>query len=152
MKAKRRGHDPQFKAKVALEALKGVKTIQEIAKEFNVHPVQVSDWKKTILEGAAGVFGGGAAGARGAEDFERERGQLHAKIGQLTMGRTSLKKSQNSSVCEGADRAGGEKPSASERAPSVRAAGGGALDFELSGGARKRGGPPDQSAAGPDFP
>lgn len=92
MKAKRRRHDPQFKAKVALEALKGVKTIQEIAKEFDVHPVQVSDWKKTMVEGAAGVFGGGAAGARGGEDFERERGQLHAKIGQLTIEKDFLEK------------------------------------------------------------
>ncbi|MEK0445804.1 MAG: Transposase [Verrucomicrobiota bacterium] len=43
MKAKRRRHDSQFKAKVALEALKGVKTIQQIAKDYEVHPVQVSD-------------------------------------------------------------------------------------------------------------
>lgn len=46
MKGKRRRHDPEFKARVALEALKGVRTIQEIAKEFDVHPVQVSEWKK----------------------------------------------------------------------------------------------------------
>jgi transposase len=56
MKAKRRRHDPEFKARVAHEALKGVKTIQQIAKEYEVHPVQVSDWKKTIQEGVAGVF------------------------------------------------------------------------------------------------
>ena len=92
MKAKRRRHDPQFKAKVALEALKGVRTIQEIAKEFEVHPVQVSDWKKTMMEGAAGVFGRGVAGTRGGEDFERERGQLHAKIGQLTIEKDFLEK------------------------------------------------------------
>lgn len=92
MKAKRRRHDPQFKAKVALEALKGMRTIQEIAKEFEVHPVQVSDWKKIMLEGAAGVFGGGAVGTGGGEDFERERGQLHAKIGQLTIEKDFLEK------------------------------------------------------------
>ena len=57
MKAKRRRHEPEFKARVALEALKGIKTIQQIAKDFDVHPVQVSDWKKTMTEGAAGVFG-----------------------------------------------------------------------------------------------
>ena len=44
MKAKRKRHDPQFKARVGLEALKGVKTIQQIAKEYDVHPTQVSDW------------------------------------------------------------------------------------------------------------
>ena len=56
MKAKRRRHDPEFKARVALEAPKGVKTLQQIAKDHEVHPVQVSDWKKTIQEGVAGVF------------------------------------------------------------------------------------------------
>jgi len=76
MKGKRRRHDPEFKARVALEALKGVKTIQQIAKEFDIHPVQVSEWKKTMAQGAASVFG------PGAEDLERERAQLHAKIGQ----------------------------------------------------------------------
>ena len=79
MKAKRRRHDPEFKARVALEALKGTKTIQQIAKDFDVHPVQVSEWKKTMTAGAAAAFGAGA-GKGGEEDFERER--LHAKIGQ----------------------------------------------------------------------
>ena len=51
MKAKRRRHDPAFKAKVALEALREGKTIQQIAKEHDLHPVQVSEWKKT-LQGA----------------------------------------------------------------------------------------------------
>jgi transposase-like protein len=46
VKAKRKRHDPQFKARVALEALKGIKTVQQIAKEFDVHPVQVSDWSR----------------------------------------------------------------------------------------------------------
>jgi transposase len=81
MKGKRRRHDPEFKARVALEALKGTKTIQQIAKEFDIHPVQVSDWKKTMAQGAASVFGSGTGGSE-AESFERERAQLHAKIGQ----------------------------------------------------------------------
>jgi len=81
MKAKRRRHDPQFKARVALEALKGIKTIQQIAKDFDIHPVQVSEWKKKMAEGAAGVFNSGNR-TDGAEDFERERERLHAKIGE----------------------------------------------------------------------
>jgi len=81
MKAKRRRHDPEFKARVALEALKGIKTIQQIAKDFDVHPMQVSAWKKTMLASAPGVFGAGA-GKSEAEDFERERARLHAKIGE----------------------------------------------------------------------
>ena len=81
MKAKRRRHDPEFKARVALEALKGVKTIQQIAKDFDVHPVQVSEWKKAMTDGAPSIFSPGS-GKTGAGDFESERTQLHAKIGQ----------------------------------------------------------------------
>jgi len=84
MKAKRRRHEPKFKARVAIEALKGIKTIQQIAKDFDIHPVQVSDWKKAMTEGATGLFGSGRE-KTGTEDFERQRDQLHAKIGQLTI-------------------------------------------------------------------
>jgi transposase len=52
MKGKHRRHEPEFKARVALEAIKGVKTIQEIAKDFDIHPVQASEWKKTMAYNA----------------------------------------------------------------------------------------------------
>ena len=81
MKAKRRRHEPEFKARVGLEALKGIRTIQEIAKEYQVHPVQVSDWKKKMLEGAGDVFKA-AKKKSDEEGFEAQREQLHAKIGQ----------------------------------------------------------------------
>lgn len=84
MKSQRRRHDPQFKAKIAIEALKGIKTIQQIAKEYEVHPGQVADWKKTMQEGVAGVFERGGAGAS-EEVFDREREQLKAIIGDLTV-------------------------------------------------------------------
>jgi transposase/putative transposase len=84
MKAKRRRHDPEFKARVALEALKGIKTIQQIAKDFDIHPVQVSEWKKLMSEGATRVFETGQ-GKSEAEDFEAERAKLHSKIGQLAV-------------------------------------------------------------------
>ncbi len=84
MKAKRRRHAPEFKARVALEALKGVKTIQQIAKEYEVHPVQVSDWKKVMSEGAPGVFGPDQA-KNSEADFEKQREKLHSKIGQLAV-------------------------------------------------------------------
>ena len=83
MKAKRRRHDAAFKARVALEALKGVKTIQAIAKEFEVHPVQVSEWKRQGQERLVSVFERGSAWK--GEDFEKERTDLHAKIGDLTV-------------------------------------------------------------------
>ncbi len=81
MKAKRRRHDPEFKARVALQALKGIKTIQQIAKDFDIHPVQVSDWKKAMTDGAPSIFSPGS-GKAGTGDFEKERTQLHAKIGE----------------------------------------------------------------------
>jgi transposase len=84
MKAKRRRHDSTFKSRVALEAIKGIKTIQQIAKEYEVHPVQVSEWKKTMLERLPGVFTSGAAGSP-ETDFEKEREGLRAKIGELTV-------------------------------------------------------------------
>lgn len=86
MKTKRRRHDPQFKARVALEALKGIKTVQQIAKEYELHPVQVTEWKKQLIEQSSSVFerGGGQA-VPSEETFERERTQLHSKIGELTV-------------------------------------------------------------------
>ncbi len=83
MKAKRKRHDNAFKARVVLEALKGVKSIQAIAKEFDLHPMQVSEWKRKLKESLPEVFERGKKG--GADDFEAEREKLHSKIGQLTI-------------------------------------------------------------------
>ena len=57
----RRNHTPAFKAKVALAAIKGEKTLAELAQQFDVHPNQITQWKAQLLEGAAGVFGSEAA-------------------------------------------------------------------------------------------
>lgn len=81
MKAKRKRHEPEFKARVALEALKGEKTIQQIAKEYEIHPVQVSDWKKSMMERMPEIFSSGRKKSP-EEQYEREKAQLHAKIGQ----------------------------------------------------------------------
>ena len=59
-KRPRRNHAPAFKAKVALAAIKGEKTLAELAQIFDVHPNQITDWKAQLLDGAAGVFGSGA--------------------------------------------------------------------------------------------
>ena len=56
-KRSRRTHSPAFKAKVALAAIKGEKTLAELAQQFDVHPNQITTWKSQLLEGAAGVFG-----------------------------------------------------------------------------------------------
>ncbi len=84
MKAKRRRHKPEFKARVALEALQGEKTIQQIAKEFDLHPVQVSEWKETMLEGASLIFSADEA-AVAEEELKRERTRLHSKIEHLSV-------------------------------------------------------------------
>lgn len=78
----RRNHTAAFKAKVALAALKGEKTLLELGQQFDVHANQITQWKSQLLEGAAGVFGGDAKTepAEAAIDVKT----LHAKIGQLT--------------------------------------------------------------------
>ena len=79
---KRRNHTPAFKAKVALAALRGERTLADLAEQFDLHPNQIQDWKKRLVEGADGVFGENAVEA---QHNEKEVEKLHAKIGQLAM-------------------------------------------------------------------
>ena len=83
MKAKRKRHDNAFKARVALEALKAIKSIQEIAQEFDIHPAQVSEWKIKLQESLPTAFERGKK--KKSDDFESEREKLQSKIGQLTI-------------------------------------------------------------------
>jgi len=87
---KRRNFTADFKAKVALEALRGDKTIQEIATRHKVHPNQVSTWKRQAIDGLGEVFSNGTG--RAGQDHESEVHDLHAKIGQLTVERDFLAK------------------------------------------------------------
>jgi len=80
--AKRRKFTDQFKAKVALEALRGDRTIQEIAAKHQVHPNQVSTWKRQAVDGLAEVF---ARGGKADGPSEAEVKDLHAKIGRLAV-------------------------------------------------------------------
>ncbi len=84
----RRRFTADFKAKVALEALRGDRTIQEIASKHKVHPNQVSTWKRQAVDGLGAVFSHGAE--RAGRDHEAEVHQLHAKIGELTVERDFL--------------------------------------------------------------
>jgi transposase len=79
----RRNHTPAFKAKVALAAIKGEKTLAELAQLFDVHPNQITNWKAQLLEGAAGVFGAGLAGRSASPAVDLKT--LHAKIGELAL-------------------------------------------------------------------
>jgi transposase len=79
----RRNHTATFKAKVALAAIKGEKTLSELAEQFDVHANQITQWKGQLLEGAVGVFGGEAKSESAAAAVDLKT--LHAKIGALTL-------------------------------------------------------------------
>ncbi len=85
---KRRRFTAEFKARVALDALRGDKTIQEIAARYKVHPNQVSGWKRQAVDGLDAIFSNGVDKVR--VDHESEVHGLHAKIGELTVERDFL--------------------------------------------------------------
>ena len=77
----RRNHTPAFKARVAIAAIKGDRTLAELAEQFDVHPNQITTWKSQLEGGAADVFGSGNGAAQPPIDVK----SLHAKIGELTL-------------------------------------------------------------------
>ncbi len=81
-KRPRRNHSPAFKAKVALAAVKGEKTLAELAQQFDVHPNLITQWRSKLLESAADVFG---AEEPSAPEPAIDVKVLHAKIGELTL-------------------------------------------------------------------
>jgi len=89
-KTKRKRYSAEFKAKVALEALKGEKTVSELATRFGIHPNQVGDWKRQAVEGLTEVFTGKTDHNDAAHEAQIK--ELHAKIGQLTVERDFLGK------------------------------------------------------------
>ena len=87
-KRPRRNHSPAFKARVALDAIKGEKTLAELAEHYDVHPNQITTWRSQLLEGAAGVFVVAAKPDPGPAPIDVKT--LHAKIGELTLERDFL--------------------------------------------------------------
>ena len=88
--SKRRRHGADFKARVVIEALKGDKTINELAGLYEVHPTQITAWKRRVLEGLPGLFSGRDEKDRKAEDVLKAR--LYQEIGQLKIELDWLKK------------------------------------------------------------
>jgi len=84
---KRKQYTSEFKARVALEAVKGEQTVADLASRFGVHPTMIHQWKKVLLEGAPDIF------QRGRSEPAADSGEvkeLHAKIGELTVERDFL--------------------------------------------------------------
>jgi putative transposase len=93
---KRRTHSPEFKAKVAMEAISGRKTIQEIAADHTIHPIQASKWKKKLLEGASELFHRGKK-RKDKEEGQTKEAELFQQIGRLQMELEWLKKNRSCS-------------------------------------------------------
>ena len=92
MKNKRRVHSPEFKARIALEALKGLKPIHVIAADNEIHPVQVSQWKKELQERMAELFERKNARSDEAEQHQKQIERLEQKVGQVVVERDWLQK------------------------------------------------------------
>jgi transposase-like protein len=82
--SKRRIHNPEFKARVAMEAISGRKTIQEIAADYAIHPIQVSQWKRQLLDGASDLFTLGKK-SKDKEEGQAKEAELFHQIGRLEM-------------------------------------------------------------------
>ncbi len=91
MSKQRKPRSAEFKAKVAMEALKGLRTVQELASDYEVHPTQINEWKKQLREGAVALFGPGA-GSRDGRAEEAEMASLYEQIGRQNMELRWLKK------------------------------------------------------------
>lgn len=92
-KRKRRNFDASFKARVALEAIKEIKTLAELASEFGVHTNQIRNWKNEFLEKASVVFSENKDDKEALKRLQEERDRLHQRIGQQSMDIDFLKKS-----------------------------------------------------------
>lgn len=93
---KRKAFTAKFKAKVAIESLKGHQTVNQIAAEFEVHPSQVNSWKKQLLEGSDDIFSKGRK--QQADNAEKEQDKLYSQIGRLKVEVDWLKKRPDISI------------------------------------------------------
>lgn len=90
MSKKRKQYSAKFKAKVALEALRGEKTIAEIATQYEIHPTMIHNWKRQLLDGASGIFEQSNQAVEANSETEAQIAELHRQIGQLKVERDFL--------------------------------------------------------------
>ena len=92
MSRKRKQYSAQFKAKVALEAVRGEKTSAELASQYELHPTLINGWKRQLLEEASDLFDSGKSAINAQSDTEAQIAELYRQIGQLTVERDFLAK------------------------------------------------------------
>ena len=107
MKGKRRAHSDKFKAKIAIEAIKGIKTLPELATEYKIHPNQISTWKKQLQMNAEELFSRGKKSR--AKTEEELTAPLYEEIGRLKMDIKWLEKSYEPAAIN-PEKLGGEEP------------------------------------------
>ena len=90
MSNKRKQYSSQFKAKVALEAIRGEKTVAELASQYEVHPTMINNWKRQVLEEASNLFEKGSEPAKVDESQQAQINELYRQIGQLKVERDFL--------------------------------------------------------------
>ena len=90
MANKRKQYSAQFKAKVALAAIRGEKTVAELASQYEVHPTMINNWKRQLLEGASDVFASGNSSSSVQSDQQTQIDELYRQIGQLKVERDFL--------------------------------------------------------------
>jgi transposase len=90
MSNKRKQYSPQFKAKVALEAVRGEKTISELASQYEVHPTMINNWKRQLLDEASSLFEKGSETSQTSENQQTQIDELYRQIGKLKVERDFL--------------------------------------------------------------